>query len=269
MKRLSPVAVVLALIGCTSSPGAPGAEGPRGPAGPAGPAGIAGPAGADGVAGPTGPAGGPPVVVVTNAGLTGNGTTATPLQVAFGTSGSANTAARSDHVHAPDPALGCSDGSNDQVFTTTMVGCSGPGLLNVPIRDAALLCAQGWHVCESAEWNAQRSTNFSNVNRWIKARMNCASCTGDVIVNGATDLCEFNPTGCNTSYGFFVGPVVSDTGCGAAWPAGINNGRMSRAFFAGGGPPDQMKAFCLSQSGMPFAGPSATSGTVVGTMCCK
>lgn len=128
---LKSAAVVFAtlLLACTGSQGPEGSAGPQGPTGPqgtpgpqgvpgpSGPPGMAGEAGAPGAPGPTGPPGmngtngvngatgptgatGPMPIIAPGGGLTGDGTTTAPLAVSFAGSGSAATAARSDHAHA-------------------------------------------------------------------------------------------------------------------------------------------------------------------------
>jgi hypothetical protein len=60
---------------------------------------------------------------------------------------------------APDPttdttpAGGCADGSEEDTFGATMVGCAGH--VGWPERDT--LCAPGWSACTAAEWVARRA----------------------------------------------------------------------------------------------------------------
>lgn len=163
---------------------------------------------------------------------------------------------------------GCDDGTVEQTWTADMVGCdfstySDGGSVALPIRQAGNLCSAGWHVCEVGEWNARRSTTLSTTNRYIRARITCSGCGGDLVANSVTaDLCEYNPTGCISSYPFFVGPTLQDAFCGGTWPAGVNSGNLGR--IAGYNYTDgaAAKANCLGSSGVGNV-------TVVGTMCCK
>ena len=170
---------------------------------------------------------------------------------------------------------GCTDATIEQQFTPNMVGCDLPrfsdgGVIVLPIRDAASLCAPGWHICELTEWNAGRFTTVSQVNRYVRVRMTCVTCSGDVLLPGAVDLCDWNPTPCNQTWVFFVGPVPQDIGCANTWPAGINNGNVGRAAtYGAAGDADTARAQCLTYSGQATGSGSSATLPIVGTMCCR
>ena len=56
---------------------------------------------------------------------------------------------RIDQVALED---GCADGTNDDVFDNTMVGCAG----RVSYANRSSLCASGWHACSAEEWVGTR-----------------------------------------------------------------------------------------------------------------
>ena len=169
-------------------------------------------------------------------------------------------------VASPD---GCDDGTVEQSWTEDMVGCdyasySDGGAVTLPVRQAASVCAPGWHVCEVGEWNERRMAAASDANRYIRARITCGGCGGDQVAGSASaDLCEFNgqTPACNTSYPFFVGPTLQDAFC-PGWPAGNGAGNLGRIAGFANADPNIAKAMCLSSSGSGIV-------EIVGTMCCK
>ncbi len=46
---------------------------------------------------------------------------------------------------------GCADGSDEQTYSSTMVGCNGSSA-TIAQADAAALCASGWHLCSLSEY---------------------------------------------------------------------------------------------------------------------
>jgi len=216
--------VALAALLALACPGPKGDPGPAGPAGPDGPQGVQGMTGMTGPQGPQGPYASP---------------------------------------------NGCNDGTVEQTWTADMVGCdfstrSDGGVIALPVRNAAALCSAGWHVCDVTEWNARRSTTLSAVNRYVRGRINCNGCPGDIVVDSTSaDLCDHNPTGCVSSYAFYVSPTMQDAFC-SPWPAGVNAGNLNRPGGVNNADPNLAKSYCLSFSGVQSAAVSVT-----GTMCCR
>ena len=170
----------------------------------------------------------------------------------------------------PGPVLspnGCHDGTVEQSWTEDMVGCDSSarpdgGTLALPVRNAAALCSAGWHVCDVNEWGSRRAGTLSGANRYLRARMTCSGCTGDVIVDSsAAELCE-NTCG-TTSYAFYVSPTMQDVACNP-WQAGIDAGNLNRAAQTSNADVNVAKAMCIAFSGIQ-------SGTVsiTGTLCCR
>src|SRR5687768_12170868 len=140
------ILIVLALAGCDEQgvvQGPPGVSGPPGPQGEPGPPGVAGQPGLTGPQGPIGPQGstGP----VGPQGPKGDpGTLAIPI--------------------------GSADGTVEQDWGTSMKGCDCTGnSCKVAVREAGMLCAPGWHVCNLTEWNANRGASLSQQRRYLKA----------------------------------------------------------------------------------------------------
>jgi hypothetical protein len=106
--RIVALALVSTLLSCGSGNGKTGPQGPQGPKGdpglqgPQGDQGVQGAKGDQGLQGPKGDQGaqGPLPAIQLDAGLAGIGTQGDPLRVTFAGSGTASSAARSDHGHA-------------------------------------------------------------------------------------------------------------------------------------------------------------------------
>lgn len=75
---------------------------------------------------------------------------------------------------SPSPAqTACADGTEDQTYSATMVGCNGSGSgQSVLFSQAASLCAQGWHVCSLDEYllRGGRTIASNNRDRWLDSR---------------------------------------------------------------------------------------------------
>jgi len=99
MTRMLPL-LTLVSFGCSST-GPEGMQGPPGPTGPRGEMGAPGVDGQNGMPGQPGQPGppGPAPVIALDAGLSGDGSAGSPLTVEFEGTGTASTAARSDHDH--------------------------------------------------------------------------------------------------------------------------------------------------------------------------
>ncbi len=160
----------------------------------------------------------------------------------------------------------------DQTFTMNLVGCnyasySDGGLINLPVRAATTVCSPGWHVCDAHEWIAGRAMSLSNVNRWVRAFVNCGGCGSDPLAaSSGVDLCEFHPT-CGTRWAFFVGPTPQDNFCGPGWMLGTATGNLGRAETGNLADPKLAGASCLANSGARSSDGGVSP--VVGTMCCR
>lgn len=82
-------------------------------------------------------------------------------------------------AYIPGPASGytipqtltlCQDGSNDQVFSSSMVGCDTPLANLYTLNQAAEACVSGTHICSLEEYMAQGGkTTFSSQRRWLSS----------------------------------------------------------------------------------------------------
>lgn len=94
-----------------------------------------------------------------------SGTTYGDPPLSFTTSGGGGTAS-------------CADGTNDQVYSTSMVGCNG----TVPYSSASTLCGNGLHICSVQEYiNRGGNTTASNWIRWLSTSVETAdTCTSNL-----------------------------------------------------------------------------------------
>ncbi len=282
MSRSLVGALVLILAACTGSAGPAGAQGPAGPqgavgakgadgvAGPSGPEGPSGPTGPTGPAGATGPAG-PALVLVTNAGLSGDGTSTNPLAVTFGGSGTATTAARSDHTHATLLSQ----------FTGVTRACSG----GVQTFDGSAwsACAPPAEFCATATNPGCSSATASTSCKTLRA--NTAFTGGDGIywINPAGTAfqayCDMTTEGGGwtrafavsaPAYGCVLGTGASGdprfgAGCGKLSDAVINTLATEKIFYTQAG--TAQKLFTKYTGVLSSA--NATAVTLIGTMVNK
>lgn len=61
-----------------------------------------------------------------------------------------------------DPSRGCADGTTEQTFSATMVGCSASALW----RDSNSLCGPGWSICTGADWVARHGDALPSFQYW-------------------------------------------------------------------------------------------------------
>jgi hypothetical protein len=197
---------LLALAGaCTPQSGTVGPQGPVGSTGPAGPAGLPGPQGLAGPAGATGPQG---------------------TQGPQGPQGATGPA-------GPMPT-GCADGTIEQVFGTAgnMAGCDCKNAgCKIAARDAAGLCAPGWHVCDLSQWNTRRASTLSAKVRILRAQLvACGTGCGNDSLAASDDICKGYGCGVTgTKYSVFgAGPTLDDEDCGTSWNTGTSWGNVMR-----------------------------------------
>jgi len=127
--------------------GPQGPEGPQGLTGPQGPAGPQGPEGPQGPIGPQGPEGPPGPTYAAGAGLNLN---SNQFSVNFTGTGTADTVARSDHVHA----------TNETLYTLTFPN---PGFLfttsSASVTFGSINLAEQSDLCVMSMWVLQNNTS--------------------------------------------------------------------------------------------------------------
>ena len=88
---------------------------------------------------------------------------------------------------APQPQEGCADGTTEQTFGKSIIGCSG----TVSYANRNTLCGVGWRPCKAGEWVARSQAIAPTFNYWTDDPLKYAgnsskSCEASLRANGSS-----------------------------------------------------------------------------------